>query len=314
MGAQNDVRQFDRAVAELAHRQYGVVARRQLLALGSAKTVATRLRAGWLVPIHRGVYAVGHKRLHRDGHWMAAVLAVGPGAVLSHRDAAALHGLRRPHNGTADVTTTARIRSTRAIRVHQTTALTSLDATTRHGIPVTTIARTLVDLASVVPKHQLAAALSEAERANVLDVDAIERTLERTRGRRGPAHARMRAVLREHRDHGAQLTRSELEGRFLALLDAHDLPRPRTNAILDGDEVDAYWPKHRLVVELDGWEFHKTRAAFERDRAKRTELEAAGWRVAAFTHRQVADEPATVAAQLRRLLARRPRRDAAARR
>jgi very-short-patch-repair endonuclease len=291
-------------VAALADRQYGVVARRQLLALGlSSKAVTVGLRSRRLVRLHRGVYAVGHRRLSRDGFWMAATLAVATDGVLSHRDAAALHGLRRPHDGRIDVTTTSDARGTRAIRVHQTTVLTALDATIVDGIPVTTVARTLLDLAEALPRHQLAAALSEAERQNVLDVPAIEAAMRRTWGRRGRGHAALAKVLRRHAEHGATLTRSELERAFLAFLDRAGLPRPRMNAQVEGAEVDAYWRRARLIVELDGWAFHKTRAAFERDRGKRTALRAKGYEVTELTHHQLTRQPRWAAHQLRLLLA-----------
>jgi very-short-patch-repair endonuclease len=303
MDPENRVARADRALAALAERQYGVVARRQLPALGVTETmIRNRNRTRRLVRLHRGVYAVGHRRLSRDGWWMAAVLAIGDGAVLSHKDAAALHGLRRPHDGRTDVTTTGDAKSTRSIAVHQTTALTAEDATTVAAIPVTTVTRTLLDLAGVVAKQQLASALSEAERQNVLDVSAIEAAMERTWGRRGTGHANLARVLEHHAAHGAQITRSELERMFLTMLDRHDLPRPRTNVHLESYEVDALWPRQRLIAELDGWQYHRTREDFERDRERDAELAAAGWQVIRVTHRQLTKRPGTVIRQLRRLL------------
>lgn len=293
----------DRAVARLADRQYGVVARRQLLALGLSRTmIDRRLRRAAFVRLHRGVYAVGHRRLSRAGFWMAAVLATGDAAVLSHRDAAALHGLRRPHGGRTDVTTTSDARSTRAILVHQTVALPVEDVTVVDGIPATAVSRTLVDLATVIPRHQLEAALSEAERHDLLDVPALQAVARRTWGRRGRGHAKLSKALERHAAHGVTITRSELEQLFLALLDAEGLPRPSANAIVEGREVDAYWPQRRFAVELDGWEFHKTRADFERDRAKRTELRALGYDVTEFTHHQLTRRAQWVVSQLRPLL------------
>jgi very-short-patch-repair endonuclease len=296
----------DEALADLADRQYGVVARRQLGALGMSETMVTaRVRRGLLRRMHRGVYAVGHRRLRIEGRWVAAVLAAGPGAVLSHRDAAALHGLRHRHDGRTDVTTTARGASSRArIRIHRTTVLAQEDVTVVDGIPVTSVARTLVDLAGVVQPHQLAKALNEAERIHQVDVTAIARALERTRQRRGSGHAAMRAALASLAAKGVQLTRSELEDRFAALLDAHRLPHPLHNVLVHGFEVDAYWPAARLVVELDGHAFHHTRAAIQRDRDEDNELELAGYRVLRFTHDDVARRPARTAGRVRRALAR----------
>lgn len=267
-----------------------------------------RVASGHLVRLHRGVYAVGHRHLRREGHWLAAVLAVGPGAVLSHRDAAALHGLRPPGDHARwEVTTTARAGGTSAIRVFRATALDSRDVAKVDGIPSTSIARTLVDLAGSVPASQLRKALNEAERLRRFDLRAIEAALERTRRRNGPGHAAMRAALAELRAVGVSLTRSELEDRFLALLDAHNLPRPRTNRTIDGMEVDAAWPQERLAVELDGWAFHSTRLAFQRDRERGNDLAVAGWQLLRFTYADVVRRPAHVAARLAQALER-PRR------
>jgi very-short-patch-repair endonuclease len=295
----------DRLLAGLAARQSGVVARRQLMALGVSETVIrARLRRRLLVRLHRGVYAVGHAQLRREGHWFAAVLAAGDGAVLSHRDAAALHLLRPNDRERIDVTTSGRAASTTAIVVHQTTVLTGEDVTAIGSIrlPVTTVARTLVDLAGVVPPSQLARALSQAEQLNELDVAAIERALDRTRERPGRGHRTMRAALADHRAAGAQLTRPELEDRFAQLLAAVDAPRPRRNATVAGVEVDAYGAEQRLVVELDGYAYHHTRRAFQRDRSKTNDLTLAGFTVLRFTHRDIVLAPDGVADRVARAL------------
>lgn len=293
----------DERIAALAAGQHGVVSRTQLLdARITGTMVKKRITRGHLVPLHRGVYAVGHAHLRPNGYRLAAVLAVGPGAVLSHRDAAALHGLRDGGGVRIDVSTPAERRSTRRIRVHGRRALGAQDVTTVDGIPVTTVARTLVDLAEVVPADALRKALNEAERQRVLDVRGIEEALERVRGRRGLSVVRIRAALSELSDRGATLTRSRLEDRFLSLLEAHDLPRPATNAYVEGYEGDAVWHRQRLVVELDGWDAHKTRRAFQHDRTKANRLTGAGWTVLRFTHADVAWRPretaAAIAAQL----------------
>jgi very-short-patch-repair endonuclease len=233
------------------------------------------------------------------------VLAAGPGAVLSHRDAAALHGIRPPGNHRrTEVTTPARAASTPRLQIHRTTTLDPRDATAVGGIPVTSIARTLVDLAGTVPPRHLAKALDEAERQHLLDVRALGAALERTRQRHGPGHARLRAALQRLATTGAQPTESELEDAFLALVDAHDLPQPRTNHRLHGFKVDACWPAHRLVVELDGWAFHYTRRAFEQDRERANVLQTHGWRVLRFTYGHVVRHPAGVAATVAAALAR----------
>jgi very-short-patch-repair endonuclease len=291
----------DRALAQLAARQHGVIARRQASAAGvSSKAIEVRLRAGRLIPLHRGVYALGHRRLRSEGYWMAAVLAVGPGAVLSHREAAALHGLRPTNRARIDVTTEAD-RCVPGIEVHRVRRLDPADVTTVSGIPVTTVARTLVDLADVVNAESLAKAMDEAERQNRLDLRAIHTARTRTTGRNGPGPQRLTHALRELAAHGTTLTRSPLEVAFQALINRAGLPKPRTNARLKGHEVDAYWPDHKLAVELDGWRFHNTRRDFQRDRERDRELTAAGHKVIRFTHRDVHERPAHVVETLRRL-------------
>jgi very-short-patch-repair endonuclease len=229
---------------------------------------------------------------------MAGVLALGPGAALSHRDAAALHGLRSGGGTRIDVSTPAERSSTAKIRVHGRRSLDARDITTVDGIPVTSVARTLVDLGEVLAHQALVKVCGEAERQLTLDVKAIEEALERRRGRRGPATAKLRAALAELRQHGATLTRSHLEDQFLSLLDLHTLPRPATNAYVAGYEGDAVWRAARLVVELDGWDAHKTRRAFQHDRTKANALTAAGWTVLRFTHADVTRRPGEVAAQV----------------
>lgn len=298
----------DAMIARLAAAQHGVVSRRQLLAAGFAPSMITRrVESGHLVPLHRGVYAVGHAHLTRDGHWMAAVLAAGP--LLSHRDAAALHGLRPPGNHRrTHVTTPARAASTSKLQLHRTTVLDPRrDATTVDGIPVTAVARTLVDLAGIVPQEQLAKALEEAERQRVLDVRAIEDVLRRTSGRHGRGHAVIRAVLERHATTALQFTRSPLEDAFLRLLDVHGLPRPATNMWIGDIEVDACWPDRRVAAELDGGRAHMTRSAFVRDRERSNALQNRGWIVLRFTHGHVVREPGAVARTVATALAaRRP--------
>jgi hypothetical protein len=293
----------DRVIATLAAEQYGVVSRRQLLDAGlTPRMVERRLASRRLVPLYRGVYAVGHRRLRREGHWLAAVLAAGPGALLSHREAAALHELRPAARAAIDVTVAAR-RRVAGVQVHRVEGLHAEDVAAVDGIPVTTVARTLVDLAAVVPAQALRKALEEAERSHRLDVRAIEAVLVRTRGRNGPGHSAIRRALAELARTGTTVTRSKLEDRFLALLDVHGLPRPSGNAWTAGMEVDAAWPAARLAVELDGWDAHHTRQAFQRDRTRSNDLQAEGWTVLRFTHADVMHRPAETAARIQRFVA-----------
>lgn len=293
----------DAAIAALAARQWGVVARRQLLDAGLSPTVVrSRVRGGRLVVLHRGVYAVGHDRLRSEGHWLAAVLAVGPEAVLSHRDAAGLHGLRPANHRRVDVTTTDRGRNGGpSIAIHLARSLDARDATTVAGIPVTTVARTLVDLAGIVPRDHLAKAIRQAEAMRTFDLRAVEAALARTRTRNGRGHRALTAAIEEHAALGLSATDSVLEDAFLRLLRDTGLPRPRTNTLVEGFRVDACWPAHRLAVELDGWAHHRDRRAFERDRERDAALTAAGWRVVRFTHAHVVRRPDRVAHTLRRL-------------
>jgi very-short-patch-repair endonuclease len=293
-----------RRFARLADAQHGVIARRQLAALGVGRgAIDGRIDQGLLIPLHRGVYALGHRRLTRNGRWLAAVLAAGPGAALSHRDAGALHGIGPWRQGPIEVTSPRRGRSTPAIHLFPRRLLTPADVTTVAAIPVTTVARTLVDLAELLHRDRLLHALTEAERSQQLDLGAVEAAMARTRGRHGRGHANLRAALEETGRRGLQLTRSDLEIALRRMAREHDLPPAQHNAIVHGEEVDAWWPQARMVVEADGWEFHRGRAAFARDREKSNVLTLHGCTVLRFTHDDVVRRPARTAAAIRRALA-----------
>jgi very-short-patch-repair endonuclease len=287
----------DEAVAALAERQHGVVSRSQLTELGLGRgAINQRLQRRRLHVAHLGVYAVGHRRLTMRGRWMAAVLAAGPDTVLSHRDAAALAGLRPSARGLIEVSAPRRCRRP-GIQAH-VACLPPDEVTTHEGIPVTTVARTLLDLAAVLPRQQLKRAIEQAEFLRLADDTSLDALLARYPRRSGTA------ALREIRQVGLTetVTRSELEERFLAFLDAHDLSRPRVNCAVEGFEVDFHWPGQRLIVELDGRAAHHTITAFERDRARDRALQAAGWRVVRITWHQLQAEPAQIAADLGHLL------------
>ena len=299
MPTRNDT---DRVIGALAARQWGVVSRGQLRDAGvPPTTIGERVRSGRLIRLHRGVYAVGHARLRREGRWLAAVLAVGPGAALSHRDAAGLHSLRPANHTAIDVTTTANRPDEPGIRVHRTRVLDARDITTVEGIPVTTVARTLVDLAGMVPYDHLTKAIREAERQRTFDLRAIHAAMARTRGRTGRGHRALKAAIAECAALEHHHTRSPLEDAFLRLLRNRGLPLPATNAHVEGFEVDAVWRAQRIAVELDGWTDHQTRRAFEADRQRDAVLLAAGWRVMRVTYRQLTEAPDRVVQTLRRL-------------
>lgn len=292
-------------IAELADRQHGVVARRQLGAIGVGRgAIEKHLSRGSLIPLHRGVFAVGHRQLRIEGRWLAAVLAAGVGAVLSHRDAAALHGMRAaPESRKVSVTTSAAARAIPGLWLYRRRVLAEEERTVVRAISVTSPARTLVDLAPMLTLGQLQSTLGETDRRGLLDVAAVERALARVKSRHGQGHARLRAALDAHAKHGAVLARSWLEERFLDLVLAAGLPRPRFNAPAAGFEVDALWPDERVVVEVDGWADHKERAAAARDRDKTNRLQLAGYGVLRFLYGDVVSRPSAVAAAIRDMLA-----------
>lgn len=299
--AQVDQPRADVVIAGHAACQHGVVSRRQLVDAGLGRgAIEHRVRIGWLHRMYRGVFAVGHRPLTREARWMGAVLACGDGAGLSHRCAAALWEVR-PYSGSyVDVTIASRNgRATRnPIRHHRSSTLTSEDITTHRGIPVTTIARTLLDVAAMLTAPRLARTVEQTEIRRLFDLSAVERMLTRHPGHRGAA--RLRQALSLYR--ADEFTRSELETAFIALCAVHDLPRPLVNHIVEGQEVDFFWPHHRLIVETDGRATHLTHAAFESDRARDARLLALGYRTMRVSELQVRLDAATVAATLRAVL------------
>jgi very-short-patch-repair endonuclease len=288
-----------RSIAELAARQHGLVARRQLALLGLGEdAIDYRVARGLLHRTHRGVYAVGHTATTGHAVWMAAVLAAGPDAVVSHRSAAALWGVRDTHRSSAEVTCPRRL-DIPGVDSHRT-VLPPDEVTVEHGIPVTTPARTLFDLAAVVTEQQLRHALNEAEirrLASPLSLDALIARHPRRKGTQA-----LKSALDTQRQTGETITKSRLERRFLELVDAHGLPRPKMNHPLGPYEPDALWPEQRLVVELDSYGIHTTRQAFEQDRARDRALTLAGYRVVRITWRQLTTHADALAQQLRAML------------
>jgi hypothetical protein len=281
-----------------------VVSLAQLRLVGlSASAVRKRTAAGRLHRIHRAVYAVGHARLTREGRWMAAVLACGPRAVLSHRSAAGLWGLRPDNRPNAEVSLPRRaIRPRAGIDLHAASRLGEVDLASEDGIPCTSVARTLLDLAEVVDRRGVERALDRAEMLRLFDLRAVEEVLARADGRRGAGV--LRAVLAGLGE--PTLTDTEIEELCLALCDRAGLARPEVNAWLPlaGEEwkADFLWRPERLIVETDGRASHDTRLAFERDRRRDRRLALAGYRVLRFTWREVRDEPEAVAATIGSML------------
>jgi hypothetical protein len=235
---------------------------------------------------------------------MAAVLACGPGAVLSHRSAAALWGLRPDGRDRSDVTASNRRgRVPKGIDSHRCSSLRESERTVVRGIPCTTVARTLLDLAGAVRMTELRKAIAEAEVLRIFDLTAVQDVADHGRGRRGVA--RLRTLISELHP-STKLARGELERRFLELCDSAGLPAPEVNSklLLGGRTVvpDFLWRESRLIVETDGRQFHDTASAFERDRRRDQLLNVAGWTVIRCTWRQVIDEPTQLARTLRSLL------------
>lgn len=294
---------LDRRIGLIAATQYGVVARAQLLGLGaSAKQIDHRVALRRLHPLHPGVYAVGHTVLTQHGRWMAAVLFCGPGAALSHWSAAALWGMRSVRGSTIDLTVPTKSKSLAGVRRHFS-LLPPDEMTEYEGIPVTTVPRTIFDMAAASRPEAVESMLREAEYRRLYDRLSLWDLLERYPRRRGSRA--VRAALARTRESPGRI-RSPLEERFLPFLDRHRLPRPRFNAWLEvaGEsyQVDCLWPEVGQIVELDGWEAHGTRSAFLDDKARERRLQVAGYGVTRIAWAQLDDEPEAIAADLRALI------------
>jgi very-short-patch-repair endonuclease len=275
----------EEAIGRLASAQHGIVARAQLLNAGfSPRDITYRLKLGRLILVHRGVYAVGHLPPSPHARAMAAVLACGPDAVLSHRSAGALYGLIRYH-GPVEITAPTK-RSRPGVTLHRSTIT---DRTTHYGIPVTTPARTLLDLADVLDPASLTRAVNEARLRHLTTPHDLAETLSNAPGRRTTAFKLEHAP-----------TRSVFEDAFLAFVDRHHLPRPEVNQHIHGYEVDMLWRPQRLVAELDGRAYHEH--TFEDDREKDAHLLAAGLTTVRVTWRRLTRTPEREAARFRALL------------
>jgi very-short-patch-repair endonuclease len=300
-GERRAAAQRERELTALAQKQHGVVARRQLVDAGlGARTIQRRIEAGRLHRLHRGVYSFGGGKVNRRGAWLAAVLARGEGAVLSHRSAAALWGLIGTQRGPIDVTCAQGRPRHNGIRLHQG-GVHREERKTKDGIPVTSVARTLFDFADLGDLERLRKAWEEADRLGLLRLNAVAQVCERGYGRHALAPIRRLLAAATAPAPG----RSPLEHRFAEFCREHlgDLPAPHTNVTILDHEVDAYWAQHRLVIEMDSWEFHRHQAAFERDRRRDAAMQAAGYRVLRLTDRRLKSEAPAVAAELRALLA-----------
>lgn len=275
----------------LVRRQHGVVTRRQLLALGySPKAIEHRIGDGRLHLVYRGVYAVGRPELDQRGRWMAAVLAGGEGAALSHRSAAVLWGIWQREGPKIEISIPARgPRKIARLVIHRRNTLTDDDVTRRQGIPVTSPTCTLIDLAAEINRDALEAAVNEADRLNLVDPETLRTALDDTAPRPGVG------VLRDLLDRQTfTFSRSELERRFRPLAREAGLPDPQTCVAVNGFEVDFYWPELPLIVETDGLRYHRTPTQQKKDLLRDQAHTLARIPRLRFTHAQVRDEPAYV--------------------
>lgn len=299
-----------RRVVDRARSRYGLVTTRDLIECGLSRAmILGRVRSGMLTPVHRGVYALGIGPLSIEGRWLAAVLAGGPGCVLSHRSAGALWGVCEP-GGSIHVLRThsragVRQQARRTVRpsglaelpgrpvFHGSMAIRDEETTTRQGIPVTSISRTLIDMAALEPVSTLLDVVDEAARQRLLTPADVPIILDRLTGHRGARRLR-RALACVHPRSGE--TRSRLEVRFAELIAGeHDIPAPQLNVRIGPFEVDVLWPDVGLIVELDGRAFHSSADRFEADRERSSHLEQMGFRVLRLTWRMVNFEgPSTV--------------------
>lgn len=296
---------MDRAIAALAKQQHGVVARTQLLDLGlSRRAIAGRVGRGLLSEVFLGVYVFGARRITRKGRWMAAVLAAGGGAVLSHRSAGRLWRLIPPAAEGVEITCPPGRVVKRSGIVSRQSLLRDDEWLVHDGIPVTSPFRTIFDLAAIAEMRELERAFHEAEAREVTDRVSLPMLLERYPGRRGTR--KVQALLEARAP--LAITRNDFEEAFLALVDRNGLPRPRMNAdfAIRGRffEIDALWERKRVAVELDSREIHGTYKKFESDRLRDRILVAEGWRTMRITWRQLQGEPHEIARDLRAAIGR----------
>jgi hypothetical protein len=285
----------DRAIQALAGRQHGIVTAAQLREAGLTKQgVRRRLEAGWLIRLHRGVYAVGHMALTRHSHLIAAVYACGPEALASHRAAGWLWGILRGSQP-IEVTAPRGRKGGRGFVLHRSRLIHEEERAEKQGIPVTSLARTIVDLADDLSEKRLGNAVHEAEVQRLFDRKAVERVQARLPGRKG--RHRLTRILAAYGD-VQPFTRNRAERLVLEMCKDHGIPTPQTNIWLGSEEVDFYWPEQGLVLEFDGG-VHRTTRAFYEDRERDRSLAARGIHVVRATDR---DDAAKLAQELKAIL------------
>jgi hypothetical protein len=297
-------REATRAIRELAERQHGVVARWQLDALGLTKTlIQGRVEAGLLIPLFQGIFALAHRKIGREGRWISAVLASGPGAVLSHGSAMDLWGMRGSRGPVEVLRQSGGVHRVRSdIRLHQTRSLPNHHISYEQGIPATTIERTLLDMAGRLDAKQLERAIVAADRSRRLRWPELQDMAARGRGKKGIGRLRCVAAAVDPR---AVDTKSPLEIDFLALCREAGLPPAQVNVLVEGYLVDFLWPDQRVVVETDSYTYHRDRPAFESDHERTVALTAAGYEVHRATYRMLSWNPNPFLSNVRRSLHRR---------
>lgn len=289
-------------MAKLAESQGSVIAHRQLreLAVGQ-DAIEYRVHIGRLHPLFTGVYAVGTPTPPQRGLFMGAVLSCGEGALLSYTSAGAHRNLMKLGWGDVHVTVLRGHCADRdGIRVHRVRRLHPDDCDVLDGIPVTSLARTLLDLAEVVPRRKLVYALEQAERLRVLDMSALDACMTRNRGRRGLKA--LTAAIKEVEPE-AEHTRSKMERLFIDFCRRYELKIPAMNVSVEGFAVDGLWADAKLVLELDSWTYHRSRRSFEEDRRRDAVLKLSGYGVLRVTYRWLIEEPDDLARTIRSLSA-----------
>lgn len=289
-------RKVARVLAELGGSAYGVVSRAELRAAGITESqIKTQLRQGSLFRVHRGVYSVGYRTVSLEARYLAAVKAVGNEAVLAGRAAAELFGLLRGGRPVPEVITKGQ-RRPHGVVVHRASWIRPAEATRWRSIPITTVQRTLVDLAAVIEEAALARAVHEAQVRHQTTPDKIEQVL----GRRHnwPGARKLKRVIWGE----VPVSLSKLESGFVDRVRRAGLPPPETNRLVGGRYVDCRWPEHHLTAELDSYHYHQSRHAWEQDREREREARARGDEFRRYTWRDVAEEPEQMLADLRQLL------------
>lgn len=286
---------MERRLARLAQRQHGAVGRDQLMALGFTRdSITHRLRTGRLHEVHRGVYAAGPQPLNQRGRWYAALLATRPTTALSHLSSTAIRGLSAEGPAVHVTTATASTRKLRGVTVHRARRLDPAELTRIDDLPVTTLERTLLDLAEVLSPHRFESIFEQADRRDLLNMSALRACAARNPGRRGLKPFRS-LVDRYFSTPGAE---EGIERQFQVLLREERLPMPQVNVLVAGQRVDCYWPEARFVVELDSRDRHSHWAARERDMVRDANLLRIGIVTLRVTSRRMREERSELVADL----------------